>query len=72
VLAIRLWRPQLHQAQQHPTAEILEHATELLQTLDQAGIRPAEGVVDEEDLEGAVGEDALDWADDDDDEDMED
>ncbi|CDZ96219.1 Tetratricopeptide TPR1 [Phaffia rhodozyma] len=58
----------LHQSQNYPQIEILAHVNEMLAALDKAGIRPAQGVVDEGDMEAIDGE-GQDWEDDDDDED---
>lgn len=60
----------MHKAQQHPAEEVLSHTRELLAQLDQAGIRPAQGVVDEEELDEA-GEGGGEWEADDDDDEME-
>ncbi|KAL7416715.1 hypothetical protein BDY24DRAFT_378030 [Mrakia frigida] len=60
----------LHRAQNHPSPEVLAHVRELLAQLDAAGIRPAQGIVDEEDLDGMEDGEG-DWGDDDDDEDEE-
>jgi len=44
---------------------VLAHVRELLAQLDAAGIRPAQGIVDEEDLDGMEDGEG-DWGDDDD------
>lgn len=61
---------QLHRAQNHPSPEVLAHVRELIARLDAAGIRPAQGIVDEEDVDGMEGGEG-DWGDDDDEEDEE-
>ena len=54
---------QLHQAQGHPTPSILEHCKELIAQLDEAGVRVAQGVIEDgEDADGGGWEDDDDAA----------